>query len=66
MLTQVAYFKSRLLKLISEDVERLLETVSSGSPVDYAAYQRVVGQIEGLRSALELCEVAEKLIEREV
>lgn len=65
LLTKHVYLKKKLEQLISEQIKMHSEHLSMGSPPDYAAYMRLVGKIDGLRSALDLCDEAEKLMERE-
>ena len=65
MLTRHIYLKKKIDQLISEQIEMLMEHLSTGSPPDYAAYMRLVGKIDGLRSAFDLCNEAEKLMERD-
>ncbi len=64
MLPQHKFLKDKIDKLIYEQIEQLKEHLSVGSATDHAAYMRVVGKIEGLRSALDLCDEAEKILER--
>jgi mRNA-degrading endonuclease RelE of RelBE toxin-antitoxin system len=65
LLKQSSYLKSKIEQLISEQIEMLKDNLSQGSPQDYASYLRVVGKIEGLRSALDLCDEAERIVERD-
>lgn len=65
MLKQSTYLKNKIEQLILEQIEILLGNLSSGSPPDYASYLRVVGKIEGLRSALDLCAEAQSIVERD-
>lgn len=65
MLTKHVYLKKKIEFLIYEQIDTLKENLSLGSPSDFEAYMRIVGKIEGLRSALDLCEEAEKLMERD-
>jgi hypothetical protein len=52
-------FEHELRKVIIAEVERLLENAGHGMGVtDYAHYMRLVGEIAGLRKALEFCEDA--------
>lgn len=65
MLTKHTYLKKKIDQLISEQIEMLKDNLSLGSSNDYSDYMKVVGKIEGLRSALDLCEEAEKIVERD-
>lgn len=65
LFTQYRYLKQKIDELISHQIETLKEHLSTGSPEDYASYLRTVGKIEGLRSALDLCEEAQKIVERD-
>lgn len=65
LLTQYKYLKNKIDQLISDQIETLKNHLSTGSPQDYASYLRTVGQIEGLRSALDLCNEAEKILDRD-
>jgi hypothetical protein len=59
MLTYSDVFERELRKLITAEIERLLENVGHGMGVaDYAHYMKLVGEIASLRRALELCEEA--------
>jgi hypothetical protein len=63
MLTYSDMFEHELRKLIIAEVERLLENAGHGMGVeDYAHYMKIVGQIAGLRRALECCEEARLFI----
>ena len=65
MQTFQTIYEAELRKLIAVEVERLKENLSHGQSVcDYSEYQKTVGQILGLRTALELCEEANALSER--
>ena len=59
MLTRNDMFEIELRKLVVAEVERLLENVGHGMGVtDYANYMKIVGEIAGLRKALDACEEA--------
>lgn len=64
MLSQHKFLKDKIEKLIYEKVEELKEHLSLGAAMDHGAYLRMVGKIEGLRSALDVCDEAEKILER--
>jgi hypothetical protein len=54
-----------LVKLISQEIERLLENLSYGQSItNYEQYKQVVGEIAGLRKAAELYEEAILIVER--
>lgn len=65
MLTNNGYLKKKIDQIILEQISELSQHVALGSAQDYPSYMRVVGKIEGLRLALDLCEEAEKLVKRE-
>jgi hypothetical protein len=59
MLTYSDMFENELKKTIIAEAERLLENAGHGMGVtDYAHYMKLVGEIAGLRKALEFCEEA--------
>jgi len=63
--TYQAYYQYELKKLIDTHIERIKESLTSSYQVegfDFASYKHIVGRIEGLRLALELCEEAESII----
>ena len=63
MLTYSDAFERELQKLIVAEVERLLENLGHGMGVtDYANYMKIVGDIAGLRKALEFCEEARLVV----
>jgi hypothetical protein len=63
MLTYSDAFERELQKLIVAEVERLLENLGHGMGVtDYANYMKIVGEIAGLRKALEFCEEARLVV----
>jgi hypothetical protein len=64
MLPQHKFLKDKIEKLIDEKIEQLKEHLSFGSAMDHGAYLRTVGKIEGLRSALDACDEAERILER--
>jgi len=65
LLTKNGYLKKKIEQLIFEQISELSQHVALGSAQDYASYMRVVGKIDGLRLALDLCNEAEKLVERD-
>jgi hypothetical protein len=63
--TYQAYYQYELKKLIDTHIERIKESLTSSYQVegfDFSSYKHIVGRIEGLRLALELCEEAESII----
>lgn len=65
MLNRHIYLKNKIDQLISEQIAMLMDHMSTGSPPDYASYMRIVGKIDGLRLALDLCNEAEMLMKRD-
>ena len=62
MLTYQAHVLNELKKLISEEVQRIGETLLNPNQsviTDYAQYRYQVGVVQGLRTALELFDEAE-------
>lgn len=41
-------------------------SIANGHAEDYAHYQRLVGKVEGMKIALELCDEAEKIVSRTI
>lgn len=62
--TYQAYYQYELKKLIEAEIQRLTDIVTAESGVidDFAAYRHHIGQIRGLRIALELCDEAEAVV----
>lgn len=46
-------------QLMAEYRQKLLESLATSVPADYAAYRQIVGQIEGLATALAISEQAD-------
>lgn len=66
MLTSANQFEAELKKLIDEEAARVSENLSLGTSVkDYGDYRNQVGQIQGLRKALDLCEEAQSIISKQ-
>lgn len=66
MLTSANQFEAELKKLITVETERVSENLSLGTSVkDYGDYRNQVGQIQGLRKALDLCEDAQTIIAKQ-
>lgn len=64
MLTINTLFQQELVKLIDSQIEHLKEnltTIHKTEGFDFAAYKHMVGKIEGLRLALELCMDADRI-----
>jgi hypothetical protein len=51
-----------LRKLIAENIEMLRDSVSAGLLTDMQDYKKLTGQIEGLRMALNLLDMAHENI----
>ena len=52
-------FEKELRKIISAEIERLMENISHGMGItDYAQYTKMIGEIGSLRKTLEFCEEA--------
>ncbi len=59
MLTYSDVFERELRKIIVAEIDRLLGNLGHGMGVtDHAAYMKIVGEIAGLRRALEACDEA--------
>ena len=62
MLTYSSVNEHELKKLIMDEINRLLDILSNGMSLeDYADYKHHIGKITGLRTALELCDEAERI-----
>jgi len=56
------YYERKLKELLHDNVERITESLVNGyGVVDYAHYRFLVGQITGLKAAIELCDEAKDL-----
>lgn len=63
MLTLNTAFEAELRKLIAEQIERLATNLCGGLSVqDIADYRNQVGQIQGLRKTLEMCEDVQTIL----
>jgi hypothetical protein len=65
MLTNHALFRRKLDDLISQEIERLKEsltTIHVMEDFDFATYKHQVGIIRGLRQALELVDEAQAIV----
>jgi len=63
--TYQAYYQYELKKLLNEHIERIKETLVSSYQIngfDFSGYRHHVGRVEGLRTALELCDEAEAIV----
>lgn len=66
MLTYTDVFERELRKFIMAEVDRLIENASHGMGIpDYAHYMKIVGEIAGLRKALDLCEEARIVVNQQ-
>jgi hypothetical protein len=64
MLTYNRLFQNELTKMIDMQIDTLKEnltTIHKMEGFDFATYKEMVGKIEGLRLALELCDEAERI-----
>ena len=62
--TYQTYYQYELSKLLKEEIDRLTSTITAEYEVvsDYTSYRYHIGQIKGLRRALELCDEAETVV----
>ena len=62
--TYSTYYQYELSKLLKEEIDRLTVNITSEYELvsDYASYRYHIGQIKGLRRALELCDDAEAVV----
>ena len=58
MITTADQFYKELLKLIEEEYVQRRDNLAGGSAADYGAYMRAVGFVDGLRTVIELAEIA--------
>ena len=64
MLTYNRLFQNELTKMIDKQIETMKEnltTIHKMEGFSFSDYKEIVGKIEGLRLALELCEEAERI-----
>jgi len=60
MLTHQAFYQSELARLIKLEIDRLKDNlITAHATLDFAHFKHHVGQIDGLRRALELADEAE-------
>jgi hypothetical protein len=58
-------FAVELKKILEEEIERIKDVLSTGTPVDYAEYKQHVGRLQGMRSVIDYCdEVQTKISNR--
>ena len=60
MQTYSDYFEKILREWIDESIKRLEEHLSNGYVNNFEEYKFLVGQVNGLRSTLEMCDEARK------
>ena len=64
MLTTASKYAEELRKLIEQEYERVRDNLASGAAQDFSEYQRSIGTIAGLRTVLELMEIAQTNAEK--
>lgn len=63
MLNYNILFEIELKKIVTEEIGRIVDLLSSGiSVVDYAEYKQQVGKIQGLKAALDYCDEVKTII----
>jgi hypothetical protein len=62
MSTITSYYQYELQKLLEAAIQSQMETLAAGHFQDFAAYQKAVGNIMGLRVAVELMDEADKIM----
>jgi len=62
--TYQTYYEYELKKILQAEIDRLTATITAEYEVvsDYSSYRYHIGQIKGLRRALELCDEAEAVV----
>lgn len=62
--TYQTHYEYQLKKLIEAEIQRLTEivTADNGVVIEYDTYRYYIGTIRGLRTALELCDEAEAVV----
>jgi hypothetical protein len=59
------YYESKLKEMLHDNIERVTESLAGGyGVVDFAQYKFLVGQITGLKAAIELCDEAKDLADK--
>ena len=67
MLTYSDLWQHEFKKLVAAELERLADIVMSPmGPKDHPEYKQLVGQIQGLRKAVELAEDAQTIAQTKV
>ena len=62
MLTYESHFEEKLKKLIEAVIDELKENLTNSITIpDLAHYKEIAGKISGLRTAIELCDEANKI-----
>ena len=62
--TYQTFYQYELSKLLKEEIDRLTVLITSEYDLvgDYSSYRYHIGQIKGLRRALQLCDEAEAVV----
>jgi hypothetical protein len=63
IITSTGQFQHEFKKLIKEEYERLKDNIATGSAVSFEDYQRQIGKIQGLATALEFANDAKDLVD---
>lgn len=65
MLTYNTLYEKELIKLIEEEIMRLMDRLSTGAAIeDFPQYKNIVGQIQGLRKIVELNEEVQSILSK--
>jgi len=62
--TYQTFYQYELNKLLQDEIDRLTAVITAEYDLvsDFASYRYHIGQIKGLRRALELCDEAEAVV----
>jgi hypothetical protein len=61
IMTTADKFRREMDNLLTDEIERLKESISLGFLDNYEQYRHITGKIAGLRAAIDLMKEAEKI-----
>ena len=65
MLTYNTLYEKELIKLVEEEIMRLMDRLSTGAAIeDFSQYKNIVGQIQGLRKIVELNDEVQSILSK--
>ena len=66
MITYSSHFERELKNLLNEQIQKAIEAITNPMTIkDYAEYRHAIGKYQALREALELCDEANSIIQKQ-